>query len=142
MEGHLGCPENYSRVFCDSECMGQEGLPSTRARSHVVGSLPARPGHSRDTPVTETTWTYSRQPAEVTTLRLGTGHRPVFTNVSAAHDTVRFECLLMTSMLSTRKGIEGRRNLHRSSERRLLVCHRCLVVGAARRFRVAVPAAS
>ena len=28
-------------------------------------SLPARPGHSRDTPVTETTWTYSRQTAEV-----------------------------------------------------------------------------
>ena len=33
MEGHLGCPESYSRVFGDSECMGQEGLPSTRARS-------------------------------------------------------------------------------------------------------------
>ena len=45
---------------------------------------------------------YAREPAEVTTLRLGTGHRPVFTNVSAAHDTVRFECLLMISMLSTR----------------------------------------
>jgi hypothetical protein len=39
MEGHLGCPENYSRVFCDSECMGQEGLPSTRARSPVVGNV-------------------------------------------------------------------------------------------------------
>jgi hypothetical protein len=30
-----------------------------------VGSLPARPGHSRDTPVTETTWTYSRQTVEL-----------------------------------------------------------------------------
>jgi hypothetical protein len=29
----------------------------------LVGCLPARPGHSRDTPVTETTWTYSRQTA-------------------------------------------------------------------------------
>src|ERR1035438_1935998 len=40
--------------------------PSRRlSRSHVVGSLPARPGHSRDTLVTETTWTYSRLCAEV-----------------------------------------------------------------------------
>src|SRR5664279_2186178 len=31
------------------------------ARSLVVGSLPARPGHSRDTPVTETTWPNSRR---------------------------------------------------------------------------------
>src|ERR1035438_664338 len=36
--------------------------PSRRlSRCHVVGSLPARPGHSRDTPVTETTWTNSRR---------------------------------------------------------------------------------
>ena len=30
-----------------------------------MGSLPARPGHSRDTPVTETTWRYSRHLVEV-----------------------------------------------------------------------------
>src|SRR5664280_1675328 len=36
--------------------------PSRRlCRSHVVGSLPARPGHSRDTPVTESTWSNSRR---------------------------------------------------------------------------------
>src|SRR5664279_561604 len=83
MEGHLGCPENYSRVFCDSECMGQEGLPSTRARSHVVGSLPARPGHSRDTPVTETTWTYSRHLGQVErqTPEIPSSRRSAFCNL-------------------------------------------------------------
>jgi hypothetical protein len=39
MEGNLDCPENYSRVTGDSERMGQNGLPSTLARSPVLGDL-------------------------------------------------------------------------------------------------------
>lgn len=33
--------------------------------------------------------------------------RPVFTNVSATHDTICVEFRLMTSVLITRRGIEG-----------------------------------
>ena len=47
-------------------------------QSHVVGSLTARPGHSRDTPVTETTWTYCRHFVQVAGMprnRSSTGWR-------------------------------------------------------------------
>src|SRR5208283_5201133 len=52
--------------------------------------------------------------------------RPVFTNVSAAHDTIWFECYLMRTALRTRRGTDGRRNRDRSSKRRFLVSHCCL----------------
>ena len=39
----------------------------------------------------------------------------MFSNVAAAHDTICFECLLMRSVLSTRRGIEERRNRHRQN---------------------------
>src|SRR5271165_4898143 len=64
--------------------------------------------------------------------------RPVFTNVSATHDTIWFECHLMRTVLSTRRVTDGRRNRDRSSERHLLVCHSCLVVSAARSLCMAV----
>src|SRR5208337_2720297 len=56
--------------------------------------------------------------------------RPVFTNVSAAHDTIWFECYLMRTALRTRRGTDGRRNRDRSSKRRFLVSHCCLFRGA------------
>ncbi len=43
--------------------------PRRLSRNHVVGSLPARPGHSRDTPVMEITCTYSRRLGEVAATR-------------------------------------------------------------------------
>ena len=84
---------------------------------------------------------YSRLSAEVTTLRLGTGRRPVFTNGSPAHDTIWFECHLMRTALSTRRGTDGRRNRDRSSKRRSLVSHCCLFRGAFGGIPMAVPVA-
>src|SRR5271157_5093714 len=66
--------------------------------------------------------------------------RPVFTNVSAAHDTIWFECHLMRTPLSTRRGTDGRRNRDRSSKRRFLVSHCCLFRGAFGGITMAVPA--
>lgn len=40
VRSHLGWPETYFRVLCDSECVGHGGLPSMRARSLFVGDLP------------------------------------------------------------------------------------------------------
>src|ERR1017187_6951733 len=38
--------------------------------------------------VRESTWTVSRQPAQLTTLRLGTGSRPASTNVCTQYDAL------------------------------------------------------
>ena len=64
--------------------------------------------------------------------------RPTFTNVSVAHDTICFECLLITSVHNTRRGTDGRRNRHRSSKRHFLVSHCCLFRGAFRAIPMAV----
>src|SRR5271166_3199247 len=66
--------------------------------------------------------------------------RPVFTNVSATHDTIWFECHLMRTLLSTRRVTDGRRNRDRSSKRHLLVSHCCLFRSAFGGITMAVPA--
>src|ERR1035441_10442478 len=63
-------------------------------------------------------------------VRLVSTSPPVFTNVSATHDTIWFECHLMRTVLSTRRVTDGRRNRDRSSKRHLLVSHCCLFRGA------------
>src|ERR1022692_441171 len=68
------------------------------------------------------------------------GSRPVFTNVSATHDTIWFGCHLVRTVLRTRRVTDGRRNRDRSSERHLLVRHRCLFRGAFGGVTTAVPA--
>src|ERR1035438_9552926 len=73
--------------------------------------------------------------------RLGPICRPVFTNVSAPHGTICSECHLMRTVLSTRRGINGRWNRDRSSERNVLVHHCCLVGSAFGGLAIPVPAA-
>src|SRR5664280_586007 len=62
----------------------------------------------------------------------------VCSRVSAADDTIWFECHLMRTALSTRRGTDGRRNRDRSSKRRFLVSHCCLLRGAFRAIPMAV----
>src|SRR5271166_4411444 len=51
------------------------------------------------------------------------------------YDKIYFERHLMTPVLKHRYRNRGARNLYRSSKRHVLVCHCCLVVGAARSLR-------
>src|SRR5271166_4153868 len=69
-----------------------------------------------------------------------TPSRAVFTNVSATHDTIWFECHLMRTGLSTRRVPDGCRNRDRSSKRHLLVGHCALFRGAFGGITMAVPA--
>src|SRR5271166_1296066 len=73
-------------------------------------------------------------------VRLVPTSPPVFTNVSATHDTIWFECHLMRTVLSKGRVTDGRRNRDRSSKRHLLLSRCCLFRGAFGGITMAVPA--
>src|ERR1022692_4975333 len=104
--------KHFLRIASDHECMGHDGLPSTRARSLFVASLPARPGHSRDTPVTETTCTYSRHLGQVErqTPEIPSSRRSAFCNlwrlwnrekVSAVPPGISYDCAPLVSAIGS-----------------------------------------